>query len=734
MLRKWYNIPVLDLEGNPSELDTILQQSSDNEDAAAILEQSDSDHASPDLASSDEAGVLVQSEDEAAEDTQPAKRRKYAARTSRDFTFLGKSVCSRAHQILYRISSRALQNIRQGMPAYTMNEKRVQEPKHDLLKVSMSRNPSNMQWPHIVSFFWLLYISAAEILPTKFTMPSWDSHVESDPDYCERFTSGFLQNLEKHFELAYPGQIGPGTFQGPRRYLEHSKPVDLYMQYTAYADAENIKPASLATFMRIFNRVFKHHLKFRDKAEFGQCDVCYRYKMKIKKSTSKSERLQWTRHYSSHLFSQWRDRQFYWRMRELSRQFFAQGLSLGTSKIKSLDMASSILTIIQDGMDQSKLRLPKWGYVRLPKSLEALYRPATHLAATWVHGCRLFLSLTDENVKKKSEAQMEQLARALSEILAFTGQLPLQLHCQSDNCFREAKNQYVSGFMLMMVVLRIFRSTSQGFLRKSHSHEDVDQIFGQLSRLLQGKSVTTADAMVDLLNKVTKRQGTSTTSEGSMLKTTCVAYKLDVITCWKDFVSQTGVLLRGMRHVHYLKFCERRDMGSDILDNVSEIEELKGKQYEKHPEDIFLITKRWLADTEMARVVCVMPAGVARDIRLGYHLPTGEADRRVISEGLKKNIFRYATKGQRSGTLSAESAGYLLHWVRGTLPKHPKPAAYPILDYSFAPASQREPARPGTWNTPLRRKIFDVSLVQEDQDLNESSSDEGEVDLPLALQ
>jgi hypothetical protein len=76
----------------------------------------------------------------------------------------------------------------------------------------------------------------------------------------------------------------------------------------------------------------------------------------------------------------------------------------------------------------------------------------------------------------------------------------------------------------------------------------------------------------------------------------------------------------------------------------------------------------------------------------------------------------------------------LLHWVRGTLPKHPKPAAYPILDYSFAPASQREPARPGTWNTPLRRKIFDVSLVQEDQDLNESSSDEGEVDLPLALQ
>ena len=93
-----------------------------------------------------------------------------------------------------------------------MHEKRVEEPKHDVLKVSMKRNSENMKWPQIVTFFWLLYISAAEVLPTKLAMPdSWQIETaESDPDFSERFTAGFFQNLEKHFELCHPGQIGPG--------------------------------------------------------------------------------------------------------------------------------------------------------------------------------------------------------------------------------------------------------------------------------------------------------------------------------------------------------------------------------------------------------------------------------------------------------------------------------------------------------------------------------------------
>ena len=737
-MRKWYNIPAPDLNdgGEQPNLNLVLHQSSDEDNHGdGILEQS-SDSGPEDYQEISEDGVLLQSSDGEVEDVQPRKKRKYEKRSGK-FTFLQQVVCARAHQKLYGIGSIALQNLRNNVPAYTMHEKRVEEPKHDVLKVSMKRNSENMKWPQIVTFFWLLYISAAEVLPTKLAMPdSWQIETaESDPDFSERFTAGFFQNLEKHFELCHPGQIGPGTFQGPRRFLEYAKPLDLYMQYTAYADNENIKPASFATFLRVFNKVFSSHLKFREKAEFGQCEVCYKYKMKIKKAKSRGERNQWTRSYSSHLFSQWRDRQFYWRMRELSRQFFMQTSLWGSTKINSLDASSSTLTIIQDGMDQSKLRIPKWGYVRLPKTLEQLYRPALHLAATWAHGGRLFLSISDENVKKNSESQIEQLARALSDLLSFTGTLPLHLHVQSDNCFREAKNQYVATFMLFCVAFKIFRSASQGYLRKSHSHEDVDQVFGQISRLLQGKAVSTANEMVGLLNKVTKRAGTSKTETSQLLRSTCFAYKLDEVANWKNFTTQASISIKGMRHVHYLRFCERKDMGSDILDNVTEIEEYKGGgRYDIHAEDIFLITKRWLADIEISRAMCVMPASLATELRTGHSLPNGQADRRRISDGVKKNIVRYATKCHRAGTLGPDATSYLLQWVQGTLGKHPRPEEYPILQYRYNP-ELRETFIEGRWRVPARRRIFDVSLTRNEEEFedDESSSDNGDVVLPQAL-
>lgn len=222
---------------------------------AEILEQSSD--SGGEGQGSDSEGVLLESDAEPEPKESSPKRRKYANRNPcGQQTFLGRAVCVRAHQRLYGIGSTALQNIRRNMPAYTMNDKRLPEPKHDVLKVSTVRSSENMQWPHIVKFFWLLYISAAEVLPTKLVMPeAWGiDKMERDPDFCERFTTGFLQNLEKHFDLSHPGQIGPGTFQGPRRYLEHARAIDLYMQYTAHSDAENVRPASLSTFMRAYKK------------------------------------------------------------------------------------------------------------------------------------------------------------------------------------------------------------------------------------------------------------------------------------------------------------------------------------------------------------------------------------------------------------------------------------------------------------------------------------------------
>ena len=90
-------------------------------------------------------------------------------------------------------------------------------------------------------------------------------------------------------------------------------------------------------------------------------------------------------------------------------------------------------------------------------------------------------------------------------------------------------------------------------------------------------------------------------------------------------------------------------------------------------------------------------------------------------------------KNHRAGTLNSDATTYLLKWVQGILPKHPRPASYPILGYRYIPEMRAESLMAGTWTVPTRRKIFDLSMGHEDDMDQESSSDDGDIVLPQAL-
>lgn len=242
---------------------------------------------------------------------------------------------------------------------------------------------------------------------------------------------------------------GPGTFEGPRRYLEWQKPSDLFLQYQAYCESTGMEAAGFTTFLRLMKQAFQSHLRFRDRGDFGQCDVCHKLRQRIKNSVNKHTRAANVKLYSQHLLQQWADRAFYWNLRTISRNFFGQFLH-SSKRFAGSDIASSIVTIIQDGMDQAKLRLPKWAYGKLSKSATKLYRPATHLMATWIHGFRLHLYLSDEDLKKNSETSMETLALSLQHLFDQCSSMALSIHLQQDNCYREGKNRFVMCFLLIL--------------------------------------------------------------------------------------------------------------------------------------------------------------------------------------------------------------------------------------------------------------------------------------------
>ena len=146
----------------------------------------------------------------------------------------------------------------------------------------------------------------------------------------------------------------------------------------------------------------------------------------------------------------------------------------------------------------------------------------------------------------------------LDSLRRSVSQLPLKWHLQQDNCPREGKNQYVFCFLLACVILGVFRSTSAGFLRTGpgHSHEDVDQCFGQLAKLIQGRTFDTANEIVDLIAKAAKPAAGNNTASASRIRGGGRVHvsKLDEVCCWKDWVAQLGISFRGLRDLAANRF------------------------------------------------------------------------------------------------------------------------------------------------------------------------------------
>ena len=507
--------------------------------------------------------------------------------------------------------------------------------------------------------------------------------------------------------------------------------MDLFVQYQAFCENSGLACASFSTFRRMMLRVFKHHLKFRDQGAFGQCDVCFKLRTRIRNAANKFIKAAHVRLYSEHLLQQWADRQFYWNLRSLSRHYFSQALHF-SKRMTSSSVSSSILTVIQDGMDQAKLRLPRWGYGTLSKAAAKLFRPAAHLAASWVHGFRLNLFLSDENLKKNSETSIEVLCLSLEHLFRQCSSLPLTLHLQQDNCFREGKNKYVAQFMLMLQILGVFRFTGMGFLRTAHSHDDVDQVFGQIARLFMGKACQSASDMISLLEHSIE-QGHDSEQSGRLRGSVATVAKLDQVTCWKAFGAQLAISFKGLRHVHYFRFCNRKDLGPDVLNNIATLEEL-GARWTPHSDDVFLVTKRWLSDIKIQRAICVVPACVAAEIREGFHLPAGLAPRRTIGDNIIKNLQKRVPICEKTGELSREGAQYLLQWSRGTLPQNPKPQSYTFLHHRWSSDMQARGHRPGSWNPPRRVKHVDLAMEGDPNAASDSSdSDDGPVNLPIGM-
>ena len=100
-------------------------------------------------------------------------------------------------------------------------------------------------------------------------------------------------------------------------------------------------------------------------------------------------------------------------------------------------VASAVMCIMIDGMDQAKFAIPRDPRFVKTKTSESLIRPHMHVAGTLIHGFGLLVTIADPDIPKDSNHNQECIGRALNTVFEQVGSLPLFLHVQADNTSRE---------------------------------------------------------------------------------------------------------------------------------------------------------------------------------------------------------------------------------------------------------------------------------------------------------
>ena len=181
-------------------------------------------------------------------------------------------------------------------------------------------------------------------------------------------------------------------------------------------------------------------LLIRSTQQHKPCEECERYKVELVTARSIADRRKVGHAYHAHLGAQMSDRRVLGMIEQASWGFFS-----GHAK-------SDSASIVIDGMDQAKFRCPR----NLPaaKLFADLERPTLHLAGVIVTGHAENYWISDANVKKDANTEVDCVARAIEGI---------GRHCTENNI---AMPKHLN---IWAVSIGVFRSITFNYLVKGHS-------------------------------------------------------------------------------------------------------------------------------------------------------------------------------------------------------------------------------------------------------------------------
>ena len=136
-----------------------------------------------------------------------------------------------------------------------------------------------------------------------------------------------------------------------------------------------------------------------------------------------------------------------------------------------------------------------------------------------------------------------------------------------------------------------------------------------------------------------------------------------------------------------------------------------------------------MADPEPFRVLSLVPARVAVQLRANFQQPSGNISRRTIGESVKKNIRAQAPRCHAQGSISADALAYLLSWIEGSLPRLKRPSSYSVLELRRHPILNVPEPAVGDWIAPRRHRVITVLRADDEADSDDDLVDNAPIEL-----
>ncbi|XP_035680730.1 uncharacterized protein LOC118418795 [Branchiostoma floridae] len=256
----------------------------------------------------------------------------------------------------------------------------------------------------------------------------------------------------------------------------------VYERYMEKMAETHQKTVGKSTFMTMWREDLSG-VKIPKTNRFSKCDVCQDLRKAVREAATAERREQIKSDLQLHFKQQKQERQVYW-----------------GKAMSSLHDPTDKLSIIIDGMDQSKTALPH--FMQATKESEK-WKLRTHITGVLVHTLGVGYAFID-NLRWPHDSNLTctvLLATLRKVAKSYNNRLPGTLYLQMDNCWRECKNQYVFAFLGLLVLRGIFKEVQVGYLLVGHTHEDVDQFFSRVAEKLRKRDATTVEELVDVIEK-----------------------------------------------------------------------------------------------------------------------------------------------------------------------------------------------------------------------------------------